>query len=125
MTQFFDDTFAGIHQPAFFDYSLMVPYFVLLATLSIFGLHRFEILWRYYRNKAKLNQPPAARFEQLPRVTIQLPLYNEQFVVEQLIEATSKMQYPRELLQIQVLDDSTDETTVVCARVVARYRARL
>src|SRR5690606_10514978 len=82
MSQLFDDTFAGIHQPALFDYSLMVPYFVLLAILSVFGLHRFEILWRYYRNKKKLNLPPAAQFADLPRVTIQLPLYNEQFVVE-------------------------------------------
>lgn len=123
ITQLFDDTFAGIHQPALFDYSLMVPYFVLLAILSVFGLHRFEILWRYYRHKKKLNLPPAGYFTELPRVTIQLPLYNEQNVVEQLIEAVSKMDYPRDLLQIQVLDDSTDDTTAACAQVVARYQA--
>lgn len=123
MSQLFDDTFAGIHQPALFDYSLMIPYFVLLAILSVFGLHRFEILWRYYRNKKKLNLPPAAQFAELPRVTIQLPLYNEQNVVEQLIEAVSKMDYPHDRLQIQVLDDSTDDTTAVCAAVVSRYRA--
>lgn len=123
MAQLFDDTFAGIHQPAIFDYSLMIPYFALLAILSVYGLHRFDILRRYYRNKHKLNQPPAAEFAKLPRVTIQLPLYNEQFVVEQLIEAVSKIDYPHELLQVQVLDDSTDETTSVCARVVSRYQA--
>jgi cellulose synthase/poly-beta-1,6-N-acetylglucosamine synthase-like glycosyltransferase len=122
LTQLFDDTFAGIHQPAFFDYAIMAPYFVLLGILSIFGLHRFEILWRYHRNKHKLNQPPAANFQELPRVTIQLPIYNEQYVIEQLVEAVSKMDYPHDRLQIQVLDDSTDETTAVCARVVARYR---
>lgn len=122
-TQLFDDTFAGIHQPALFDYALMVPYFALLAVLSVFGLHRFEILWRYHRNKHKLVQSPPGYFEELPRVTIQLPIYNEQYVVEQLIESVSKMDYPRDRLQIQVLDDSTDETAAVCARVVARYRA--
>ncbi len=122
-TQLFDDTFAGIHQPAFFDYALMVPYFGLLAILSIFGLHRFDILWRYYRNRHKLGQPPPSQFAELPRVTIQLPVYNEQYVVDQLVEAVSKMDYPHDRLQIQVLDDSTDETAAVCARVVARYRA--
>jgi cellulose synthase/poly-beta-1,6-N-acetylglucosamine synthase-like glycosyltransferase len=122
-TQLFDDTFAGIHQPALFDYALMVPYFTLLAILSIFGLHRFEILWRYYRNRHKLGQPPKSYFTELPRVTIQLPVYNEQYVIDQLVEAVSKIEYPRHLLQIQVLDDSTDETTAVCARVVSRYRA--
>jgi len=122
-TQLFDDTFAGIHTPAFFDYALMVPYFGLLAILSIFGLHRFEILWRYHRNKQKLGKPPERLFDELPRVTIQLPVYNEQYVIDQLIEAVSKMDYPHDRLQIQVLDDSTDETTAVCARVVARYKA--
>lgn len=123
LVQLFDDTFAGIHQPALFDYALMGPYFVLLAVLSVFGLHRFEILWRYHRHKHKLNKPPREYFQQLPRVTIQLPVYNEQYVMDQLVEAVSKVQYPRELLQIQVLDDSTDETTAVCARIVSRYRA--
>jgi cellulose synthase/poly-beta-1,6-N-acetylglucosamine synthase-like glycosyltransferase len=63
------------------------------------------------------------RFERLPRVTIQLPIFNEQYVVERLIEETSKIDYPRELLEIQVLDDSTDETHAFTERLVAEYRA--
>jgi cellulose synthase/poly-beta-1,6-N-acetylglucosamine synthase-like glycosyltransferase len=66
---------------------------------------------------------PPGRFEVLPRVTVQLPIYNEQFVVERLVEAVSRLQYPREQLQIQVLDDSTDATSEVARNLVERYAA--
>ena len=66
----------------------------------------------------------AARFEQLPRVTIQLPIYNERFVVERLLEEAMKIDYPRELLQIQVLDDSTDDTHPFTERLVTEYRSQ-
>ena len=56
-------------------------------------------------------------------MTIQLPIFNEQFVVDRLVESICKLEYPRELLDIQLLDDSTDETVNVAAEVVARYRA--
>ncbi len=59
-------------------------------------------LQRKYRKQ--FSEEPPLRFEQLPRVTIQLPIYNERYVVERLLEATAKIDYPRELLQIQVLD---------------------
>src|SRR5581483_10341142 len=61
--------------------------------------------------------------EQLPRVTVQLPIFNEQFVVDRLIESICRFEYPRELLEIQVLDDSTDETKEVASAIVERYRA--
>jgi cellulose synthase/poly-beta-1,6-N-acetylglucosamine synthase-like glycosyltransferase len=61
------------------------------------------------------------RFPELPVVTVQLPIFNEQFVIDRLIEAVCAMEYPREKLEIQVLDDSTDETTEVAAGIVARY----
>jgi cellulose synthase/poly-beta-1,6-N-acetylglucosamine synthase-like glycosyltransferase len=123
MTAFFDDTFAGIYQLDWFDYSLLVPYFAVLVVLSVFGLHRYKMLREYFRYKKLMPKEPAARFEQLPRVTIQLPLYNERYVVEQLLEATLKVRYPRELLQIQVLDDSTDDTAAFTQALCARYRA--
>ena len=62
------------------------------------------------------------RFAELPRVTIQLPIFNERFVVERLLEETSKMDYPRHLLQIQVLDDSTDDTHPFTEELVREYR---
>jgi cellulose synthase/poly-beta-1,6-N-acetylglucosamine synthase-like glycosyltransferase len=120
----FDQTFAGIHQLDWFDWSILIPYFGLLAILSIYGLHRYEIIRTYYKHRKKLSSEPPARFEKLPRVTIQLPLYNERFVVERLIEHATKIAYPRELLQIQVLDDSTDETHPFTERLVAGYQAQ-
>jgi cellulose synthase/poly-beta-1,6-N-acetylglucosamine synthase-like glycosyltransferase len=102
---------------------MLAPYYAVLAVLSMYGLHRYFVIREYYRGKHKLNQPPAARFETLPPVTIQLPLYNEEFVVERLLETTVEMRYPRELLQIQVLDDSTDDSQPRNAALCARFRA--
>ncbi len=119
----FDDTFAGIHQLSWFDWSLLVPYFAVMGVLSFYGMHRYHIIAAYYRNRGKLPTQPAMRFENPPRVTIQLPLYNERFVVERLLEEAVKIRYPREKLQIQVLDDSTDETHPFTHALVERYRA--
>ena len=119
---FFDPTFSGIHQLAWFDWALMIPYFSVLLILSAYGLHRYEMIRGYLKHKKRLIEPPA-QFDQLPRVTIQLPLYNEKFVVERLLEETLKMRYPRELFQVQVLDDSTDETHPFAEALCARYQA--
>jgi cellulose synthase/poly-beta-1,6-N-acetylglucosamine synthase-like glycosyltransferase len=118
-----DTTFSGIHQLAWFDWALLIPYFTLLFILSLYGLHRYEIIRTYFRHRKKLASEPPARFEQLPRVTIQLPIYNERFVVERLVEEVLKIEYPSDLLQIQVLDDSTDDTHPFCEALVARCRA--
>ena len=117
----FDDTFAGIHQLAWFDWALLIPYFGVLAILSVFGLHRFDTIHTYFKHRKKATTEPARRFAQVPRVTIQLPLYNERYVLERLIDETVKMEYPRELLQIQVLDDSTDDTHEFAQSLCERY----
>ncbi len=117
-----DDTFAGIHQLSWFDWALLIPYFVLLGILSIYGLHRFETIRTYFKHRKKATREPAARFDRLPRVTIQLPLYNERYVLERLIDETVKMDYPRQLLQIQVLDDSTDDTHQFADALCEKYR---
>lgn len=124
MRSLFDDTFAGIHQLEWFDWALLVPYFALLGVVSVYGLHRFALVVSYYRNRRKIPQEPPARFETLPRVTVQLPLYNERFVAERLIQAVTRLDYPRNLLQIQVLDDSTDDTHPFTAALAARLRAQ-
>ena len=123
----FDDSFSGIHgislhTLSWFDWALLIPYFGVLCILSVYGLHRYEMIRTYFKHRRKLITQPPARFEHLPRVTIQLPLYNERYVVERLIEETLKVEYPRELLQIQVLDDSTDETHPFTEALVARHR---
>ncbi len=105
-----DNTFAGIYQLSGFDWALLIPYFGILLLLSFYGLHRYETMRVYLKHRKKLLKEAAQRFAQLPPVTIQLPLYNERFVVARLLEEVCKIDYPRHLLQIQVLDDSTDET---------------
>jgi cellulose synthase/poly-beta-1,6-N-acetylglucosamine synthase-like glycosyltransferase len=72
------------------------------------------------KNRGKAPKPQG-HFEALPRVTIQLPIYNERYVVERLLETITRIEYPRDLLEIQVLDDSTDETRIVCSRLVSEY----
>jgi len=118
----FDDTFSGIYHLQPFDWAMLIPYFAILIVLSIYGCHRYEMIRGYLKHKHKLPLEAPQRYLQLPRVTVQLPLYNERFVVERLLEETLKLDYPRELLQIQVLDDSTDDTHPFTERLVNEYR---
>jgi cellulose synthase/poly-beta-1,6-N-acetylglucosamine synthase-like glycosyltransferase len=116
-----DNTFKGIHHLAPFDWAILIPYFTILAVLSMYGLHRYEMIRGYMKNRALWNIQPPQRFEQLPRVTVQLPIYNEQYVIERLLAETLKIDYPRELFEVQVLDDSTDETHPFTERLVREY----
>jgi cellulose synthase/poly-beta-1,6-N-acetylglucosamine synthase-like glycosyltransferase len=119
---FADTPFSGIHELVWFDWAMLIPYFGMLAILSVYGLHRYETIRTYFKHRKKALAEPPKRFEQLPLVTIQLPIYNERYVVERLIEEVLKIEYPRELLQIQVLDDSTDDTAPFAEALVERYR---
>jgi cellulose synthase/poly-beta-1,6-N-acetylglucosamine synthase-like glycosyltransferase len=103
-----------------FDVLILFPYFTILIILAIFGLHRYQLVYLYFKNRKAAKIP--AKFEQLPPVTIQLPIYNELFVIERLVDSIAKMDYPRELLDVQVLDDSTDETQFVARKCVEAYR---
>jgi cellulose synthase/poly-beta-1,6-N-acetylglucosamine synthase-like glycosyltransferase len=124
-THFLDTTFRGLYQANAFDLALLIPYFIVLIWLASYGIHRYVLVYLYYKNRknrASSDHPPA-RFAELPRVTVQLPIFNEQFVIERLLEAVCKLQYPREKLEIQVLDDSTDETVQVAGAAVERWAA--
>src|SRR5205823_10066633 len=96
-------------------------YYVVLALLAMYGTHRALMVRLYYRHRGDIPRP-AGDLTVLPRVTIQLPIYNEVYVVERLIDAVAAIDYPRDLVEIQVLDDSTDETRAVARRITARYR---
>jgi cellulose synthase/poly-beta-1,6-N-acetylglucosamine synthase-like glycosyltransferase len=85
-------------------------------------LHRYVIVYLFLKNRRRAPEP-ARRFEHLPRVTVQLPIFNELYVVERLLKSVAALDYPRELLEVQVLDDSTDETVQIVARHVAELRA--
>jgi len=99
----------------------LATYFLVLLILSIYGSHRYVMAYLYYKYKGNL-PTPKGRFDQLPRVTVQLPIFNEMYVVERLIDAVARIDYPRDRLEIQVLDDSTDETQGIARARVERLR---
>jgi cellulose synthase/poly-beta-1,6-N-acetylglucosamine synthase-like glycosyltransferase len=117
--------FHGLYRWNAFDTAILIPYFVVMLILAFYGIHRYQLVWLYFRNRknaAKWSEPPMKFGEgQLPFVTIQLPIFNEQFVIDRLIEAVCRLDYPRDRFEIQVLDDSTDETTEVAREIVERY----
>jgi cellulose synthase/poly-beta-1,6-N-acetylglucosamine synthase-like glycosyltransferase len=111
-----------LYQLDTFDWLILIAYFSILGTLAIYGAYRIKQVidfWRYRKFVPK----PLGHFEDadLPRITVQLPLFNELYVVDRLLQAVTAIDYPREKLEIQVLDDSTDETVKVAEAVVARY----
>ena len=117
---FHKDPFRGLYQPNAFDLSIEIPYFAILVILSVYGIHRYCLTYLYLKNRQKAPHPKKL-FERLPRVTVQLPIYNERYVVERLLDAVVRLDYPQELLEIQVLDDSTDDTRLLCSQLVADY----
>jgi len=121
--QYADQTFRGLYEWNWFDAALLLPYFAVMFVLAIYGVHRYQMAYLYYKYKKNYKPEPLAYFDELPTVTVQLPIYNEQFVIERLMEAICAMEYPRDRLEIQLLDDSTDETREVAAAIVARYEA--
>ncbi|MBN1656713.1 MAG: glycosyltransferase [Deltaproteobacteria bacterium] len=98
-------------------------YLMVLSILGLYGFHRGLLLYLYWRHRAKAPRP-ARYFEELPKVTIQLPMYNEMYVAERLLEGVAAIDYPKELLEIQVLDDSTDETVEIAEAKVEQLKAR-
>ena len=102
---------------------ILVLYFFVLSILAIYGWHRYYLVYLYMKNRDKA-PVPAPPLRDFPPVTIQLPIYNEMYVADRLIDAVCDMTYPRELLEIQVLDDSTDETTEIAELAVRRHAAR-
>ncbi len=98
-------------------------YTTLLVIVSVYGFHRWVLVYLYYRHRHR-DTKPKGQFAELPHVTIQLPMFNEKLVARRIIEKTCEMDYPAEKLQIQVLDDSTDETVHIAAEAVEAARRR-
>src|SRR5438132_2395917 len=98
----------------------LASYFFVLIILAVYGWHRYYLVYLYLRNRG--NEPkPGPTLSPQPVVTIQLPLYNEMYVADRLIASVCAIEYPRELLEIQVLDDSTDETRGIAEAAVRRF----
>jgi cellulose synthase/poly-beta-1,6-N-acetylglucosamine synthase-like glycosyltransferase len=122
---FLDKTFVGLYQVNAFDLALLIPYFIVLVILAAYGGHRYWMVYLYYKHRKRKTIEPLTLFkpDDLPRVTVQLPIFNEQYVVDRLLDAVCRLDYPKEKLDIQLLDDSTDETVEVARILVDRYAA--
>jgi cellulose synthase/poly-beta-1,6-N-acetylglucosamine synthase-like glycosyltransferase len=118
-----DRTFSGVYRADAFDLAMMIPYFLVLFILAAYGLHRYWLVYDYYVYAKNVPGPPPD-IKNWPRVTVQLPIFNERYVIERLVDAVSRFDYPRELLDVQVLDDSTDETCQVASACVERHAAQ-
>jgi cellulose synthase/poly-beta-1,6-N-acetylglucosamine synthase-like glycosyltransferase len=104
------------------DSYFMIVYFGILTLLSFYGIYRYRLVYLFLRYRGQIPKPKGSFGPNaLPRVTVQLPLFNEMYVAERLIGAVIGLDYPRELLEIQVLDDSTDETREIASKVVRKY----
>ena len=104
-----------------FDIIFLIIFFLSEFVLFLFGVHYFIVIRIYQKNKEKyrkLNKKPL--IEEYPKVTVQIPIYNEKFVVENLIMNITKLEYPKEKLQIQILDDSIDETISIVNNLIKK-----
>jgi cellulose synthase/poly-beta-1,6-N-acetylglucosamine synthase-like glycosyltransferase len=109
-----------IQNPTFTDF-VMYLYFISLLILFAFGAHGFVMVYHYMKQRGFERIQP--KLTQTPMVTVQLPLFNEFYVVNRLIDAVCALEYPKDKLEIQVLDDSIDETVELAAKIVAHYQA--
>jgi len=114
--------FIGLYHLNSFDLAVMIPYFLVLIVLAMYGMHRYWLVYNFFKYRKNVPAPPPDPAA-WPKVTIQLPIFNERYVIERLVDAVSRFDYPRELLDVQVLDDSTDETRDVARGCVERYQA--
>jgi cellulose synthase/poly-beta-1,6-N-acetylglucosamine synthase-like glycosyltransferase len=121
--QYADQTFRGLYHWNWFDLVLLLPYFAVMLVLAVYGLHRYQLVYLYFKYRKNYTPDPPKYFDELPHVTVQLPIFNEQFVIDRLVEAVCALEYPKDKLEIQVLDDSTDETQEVASNIVERYAA--
>lgn len=106
-----------------FNFCWLVAYFLVLVGMSGYGFHRLLMVWLYLKHRKDIPSP-AGQWEDLPMVTIQLPMFNEKFVVEGLLRKVTAIDYPKDKLEIQILDDSTDDTYELCQQQVEYYRAQ-
>lgn len=109
--------------------TVFVLYFGTLAALSIYGVHRCFMLGWFFKTRHGGIQNPVEplrelRDDELPTLTVQLPVFNEKYVVERVIDNAARFDYPRDRLEIQVLDDSTDDTTAIVERSVQYWKSR-
>lgn len=99
-----------------------IVYLLVVGALFVYGLNFFYLTYVAWRGRRFSSSPPPG--DAWPAVTVQLPIYNELYVAERVIEAAARLDYPPDRLEIQVLDDSTDETVQLVQAAVERWRGR-
>jgi cellulose synthase/poly-beta-1,6-N-acetylglucosamine synthase-like glycosyltransferase len=103
--------------------AVIALYLAVLSILGVYGFHRAHLVYLFWRHKGRFQEPPLS-WRELPLVTVQLPMYNELYVAERLLDSIALLDYPKDRLELQVLDDSTDETTEIVARKLFELRAK-
>lgn len=101
---------------------IIALYVIIVLWLSLYGFNAIWLTILYLRHRR--DQTPMGQFDEWPAVTVQVPIYNERYVVERVIDAVAALDYPRDRLQIQILDDSTDDTTALARARVDSHQAR-
>ena len=101
---------------------ITILYSFSLLYIFLFSVGQLHLTWLYLKNKKKIKEIATSSKTFQPNVTIQLPIYNEKYVVERLLDAVSKLAYPKEKLEIQILDDSNDETTEIILKKIESLR---
>jgi len=113
---------SSLYQLDAFDWTILIVYFGILTVLAIYGVYRVKQVIEFWRYSKFPPQPKGAfSADKLPVITVQLPLFNEMYVVERLVKAVTEIDYPRDRMEIQVLDDSTDETVSIAQATVEHY----
>lgn len=117
------DNISYIYSLDGFDWTIIILYFGILSLLAVLGIYRVRMVYQFWRYR-NVKPSPKGRFAEaeLPRITVQLPLFNELYVVERLVESVCRLDYPLDKLEIQVLDDSTDETVKIAEATVEKFR---
>ena len=118
---FINNIWLNWHEVLPMENIILIVYFLALCVLFAFGIHGIFILYYYRKTNAK-SHPNEKLPDNPPVVTIQLPMYNESTVVERLIDSVCQIEYPKEKMEIQVLDDSTDETVGIAQQIVEKYK---
>ncbi len=103
--------------------ALVAFYLTVLSLIALYGFHRYMLVYLYVKHRSKAYQPKST-FPLLPRVTVQLPMYNEDTVAQRIIDATCAIDYPLDRLEIQVLDDSTDHSADIARQACEKWAAR-
>jgi cellulose synthase/poly-beta-1,6-N-acetylglucosamine synthase-like glycosyltransferase len=112
-----------LYRPQLFDILILLAYVLILAMLSAYGLRRYYYLY-WFKKYRHVHPEPAGQFAELPMVTVQLPMYNEMYVGPRILNAACQLDYPKDKLHIQVLDDSTDETVEIMEKAVEYWVRR-